>query len=361
MSTLQIENARTLEQKQETLVDILQSLGRVLVGYSGGVDSAVLAVAAHRALGEDAIAVTADSESYASGELEAATRMMRDVGMRHEVVRTRELENPDYASNPTNRCYFCKQELFTNMHRLADELRADAILYGQNTDDVGDFRPGAKAASDYGVRAPLREAGLSKQDVRDLAKQWGLPVWNRPAMACLSSRFPYGTPVTAAGLRQVDRAEAFLRSCGFEQLRVRHHTDIARLELPADDLASLLADAALRRRVQAELSVIGYRQVTADLRGFRSGSLNEVLGEPTAAREEDRFRDAAQQAVTEAGLWSGAIGMCQRIAVLTLADDDISGLADEPCRLALVEQLESLGAQYVAVDLEPSQGANRSE
>ena len=196
MTPLQIEGAPggTLDDKLTRLEQVLRGLGRVLIGYSGGVDSALLVVAAHRVLGDDAIAVTADSESYAEGELELAAEIAGRFGIRHEIVKTRELDNPDYASNPVNRCYFCKTELFEHMEDLARRLQADNILYGHNVDDVGDFRPGATAAREHGVRAPLQEAGFTKADVRELAKRWDIPVWNRPAMACHSSRFPYGTP-----------------------------------------------------------------------------------------------------------------------------------------------------------------------
>ena len=352
---IEIENARTIEQKQEALEAVLRPLGRVLVGYSGGVDSAVLAVAAHRVLGENAIAVTADSESYASGELEAASELMRDFGIRHEVVRTAELQNPDYASNPVNRCYFCKQELFTHMQRMAAELEADAILYGQNRDDVGDFRPGAQAAREYGVRAPLQEAGLGKQDVRDLARVWGLPVWNRPAMACLSSRFPYGTPVTAEGLRMVDRAEAFLRGLGFEQLRVRHHTDVARIELPAADLDRLLADSGLRRRIHEALTETGYRFAAADLRGFRSGSLNEVLKKKgsAAAPPNGALAEAAPTALGQAGIRPGQVEEHREVTLVRVSASGVGRFAAEKARSVLVDRLEAAGARYVSVDLRP--------
>ncbi len=352
---IEIENARTIEQKQEALEAVLRPLGRVLVGYSGGVDSAVLAVAAHRVLGENAIAVTADSESYASGELEAASELMRDLGIRHEVVRTGELQNPDYASNPVNRCYFCKQELFIHMRRMAAELEADAILYGQNRDDVGDFRPGAQAAREYGVRAPLQEAGLGKQDVRDLARAWGLPVWNRPAMACLSSRFPYGTPVTAEGLRMVDRAEAFLRGLGFEQLRVRHHTDVARIELPAADLDRLLADAQLRGRIHGSLTGIGYRFAAADLRGFRSGSLNEVLKKKPndPADGEGGLAEAAQTVLAQAGIEAGQVEGHREVTLVRVSASGAGRFAAENTRSAVVEPLEAAGGRYVSVDLDP--------
>ena len=351
---IEIETARTIEQKQEALEAVLRPLGRVLVGYSGGVDSAVLAVAAHRVLGENAIAVTADSESYASGELEAASELMRDLGIRHEVVRTGELQNPDYASNPVNRCYFCKQELFTHMRRMAEELEADAIIYGQNRDDVGDFRPGAQAAREYGVRAPLQEAGFGKQDVRDLARAWGLPVWDRPAMACLSSRFPYGTPVTADGLRMVDRAEAFLRGLGFEQLRVRHHTEVARIELPAADLDRLLAAAQLRARIHGALTGIGYRSAAADLRGFRSGSLNEVLKKKGGlAPGGSGLAGAAGTALAQAGIGVGQVEVHREVTLVRMSASGAGRFAAEGARSAFVGQLEVAGARYVSVDLDP--------
>ena len=349
---IEIENARTIEQKQEALEAVLRPFGRVLVGYSGGVDSAVLAVAAHRVLGVNAIAVTADSESYASGELEAASELMRDFGIRHEVVRTGELQNPDYASNPVNRCYFCKQELFTHMHRMAAELEADAILYGQNRDDVGDFRPGAQAARDYGVRAPLQEAGLGKQDVRDLARAWGLPVWNRPAMACLSSRFPYGTPVTAEGLGMVDRAEAFLRDLGFEQLRVRHHTDVARIELPAAALDRLLADGELKTRIHGVLTGIGYRFAATDLRGFRSGSLKEVL-KKNEAPGVGGLAEAARTALARAGIGAGQVEEHREVTLVRVSASGAGRFAAEKTRSSFVEALEASGARYVSVDLDP--------
>ena len=216
--------ALSLDEKLAILEDIMRPMERALIGYSGGVDSAMLAVAAQRVLGEGAICVTADSESYASGELERAQEITDRFGIRHEVVKTRELDNPDYAKNAPDRCYYCKQELFSHMERMAVELDVDYILYGQNADDVGDFRPGAKAAREKGVRAPLAEAGLDKADVRSLARRWGISVWDRPAMACLSSRFPYGTAVTADGLKKVDAAEAFLRTeLGYAQYALRHH------------------------------------------------------------------------------------------------------------------------------------------
>ena len=266
-----------LDAKLLELEESLGSMKRALVAYSGGVDSAMLAVAAHRVLGDHAMAVTADSESYARGELEAAITIARQFGIPHRVVHTRELDNPDYASNPINRCYFCKHELFTHMRDIAVEEGVDYVLYGQNADDVGDFRPGAQAATEFGVRAPLQEAGMTKAEVRALARRWGIPVWDRPATACLSSRFPYGTPVTAHGLRMIDEAERMLRAHGFTQLRVRHHDHIARIELAPEEMPRILSDEALRNTIAGELAGLGYRLTVLDLRGFRSGSLNEVL------------------------------------------------------------------------------------
>ena len=342
---------QVLDEKLERLNAILGSMRHVLVGYSGGVDSALLAVAAHRVLGERAVAVTADSASYASGELERAREITETFGIRHEVVRTDELSNPEYAANPINRCYFCKQALFIHMGRLAEETGASHILYGQNTDDVGDFRPGAQAAKEYGVRAPLQEAGLNKEDVRRLARRWNVPVWNRPAMACLSSRFPYGTPIDADQLRMVDRAEAFLRQEGYEQLRVRHHTDTARLELLPAELDALLRDAPRRARIAAALHETGYARVTADLRGFRSGSLNEVLQTPDLDPQESQARiDALLEDAFGGAYESQRQG---QMLVLSLPADALDGLAPAEARQPLLDGLGTLGLRYIALDLKP--------
>ncbi len=359
MTPLQIEcpPGGTLDDKLTRLEQVLRGLGRVLIGYSGGVDSALLVVAAHRVLGDDAIAVTADSESYAEGELELAAEIAGRFGIRHEIVKTRELDNPDYASNPVNRCYFCKTELFVHMESLASHLQADNILYGHNVDDVGDFRPGATAAREHGVRAPLQEAGFTKADVRKLAKRWDIPVWNRPAMACLSSRFPYGTPVTSEGLRRVDRAEKFVRAQGFgSDIRVRHHDEVARIELPADDLQRLLADVDLRARLATGLSDLGYTRVTADLRGFRSGSLNEVL-----KKQADEVADGAATGISggvdaaarRLGLGRSVSGEAQNITWVRLHSDATVRLADEALRCDLAAAAESRGGRYVALDLIP--------
>jgi uncharacterized protein len=220
------------------------------------------------------------------------------------------------------------------------------ILYGQNADDVGDFRPGATAAREHGVRAPLQEAGMSKEDVRALARQWGIPVWDRPAMACLSSRFPYGTPVTAAGLKMVDRAERFLRDCGFEQLRVRHHTDIARIELPADDLSRLLADAPLMARLAQELSRIGYVRSCVDLQGFRSGSMNEVLKKGA----EGKAAAANKAGDPNLGLGQSESERLNGMLVLRFESHAFPTLALAATRRSLLESLQD-PPPYVAVDL----------
>ncbi len=335
-----------LQTKLRSLEEALSSMGRVLVAYSGGVDSAMLAVAAHRVLGDDAIAVTADSESYARGELEAATAIVQQFGIPHRIVHTRELDNPDYASNPVNRCYFCKHELFTHMRKIAIEEGVDYLLYGQNADDVGDFRPGAQAATEFGVRAPLLEATMTKADVRELARSWDIPVWDRPATACLSSRFPYGTPVTARGLRMIDNAERMLREHGFTQLRVRHHDDIARIELMPEQMPLMLSDAALRAEVATELTGLGYTLAVLDLRGFRSGSLNEVLtidaSTVSSAADTERLPHLEPLADTRHG----------QILVVQLESADISRLTEPELRAEFVQQsISAPDVHYVALQL----------
>jgi uncharacterized protein len=338
-----------LDDKLNVLNAILHSMGQVLIGYSGGVDSALLIVAAHKALGPGAIAVTADSESYASGELERAQEITQHFGIRHEVVHTQELQNPEYAANPTNRCYFCKQELFTHMQRLSDELSVPHILYGQNLDDVGDFRPGAQAAKDYNVRAPLKEAGFTKDDVRQLARRWNLEVWDRPAMACLSSRFPYGTAITADQLSMVDRAEAHMHEHNFTQLRVRHHSDIARIELPAEDLSRLLAGPG--PQIGTALAALGYRRVTADLQGFRSGSMNEVLL-PMAVDETESLQKA-RALLTEIFPGPAELEKRQQMLCLALPQSAHGQLVDAAIRADLVQRLQNLGFHYLTLDLCP--------
>ena len=342
--------ANSLDEKLTKLENIIRPMERALIGYSGGVDSAMLAVAAQRVLGEGAICVTADSESYASGELERAQEITNQFGIRHEVVKTRELDNPDYAKNAPDRCYYCKQELFSHMERMAAELRVDYILYGQNTDDVGDFRPGAKAAKEKGVRAPLAEAGLDKEDVRALARRWGISVWDRPAMACLSSRFPYGTAVTADGLKKVDRAEFFLRTeLGYAQLRSRHHDYLARIELPIRDLEALLRHETQRRQMVDALQTIGYTHVTVDLRGFRSGSMNEVLLSIDA--NDAPLFERLDPILTRHQLAPAAFEERDQMLYLRLETPSI--MADSALRQVVINDCEALGFRYIALDLNP--------
>ncbi len=266
----------SLVAKQDLLLARLQASGPLLVAYSGGVDSAYLAWAAHRALGVKAIAVTAESPSYPRSHRVAAESLAREVGFAHRFVSTLELDNPDYARNPSDRCYFCKSELFEVLERLRAELDFRAVAYGINADDQGDFRPGHRAAEEHRVLSPLLDAGLDKAGIRALARQAGLACAELPASACLSSRIPYGMEVTPEKLRQIDRAEDALRELGFRQVRVRHHGDLARVELATDELDAVL-DRARMREISRRLHELGFRWVSLDLDGYRTGSLNEVL------------------------------------------------------------------------------------
>ena len=272
-----------LTERSEALNARLRALGKVLVAYSGGVDSAFLAWAAHEQLGEGMLAVIADSPSLARTQLEDALRFAEEQHIPVEVIATQELENPDYARNDARRCYFCKDELFDVLERLRAERGFDAVAYGVNCDDQGDFRPGQKAAGEHGVAAPLLGAGLGKQDIRDLAQRAGLRVWDKPASACLSSRLEYGRPVTREALAQVERGEDALRALGFRQVRVRHHGELVRVEIAREEM-----DRALTPAMAAEFTrlfrALGFTYVTLDLEGFRSGSMNALLPASKLAR-----------------------------------------------------------------------------
>jgi uncharacterized protein len=263
--------------QRDKLLALLRGYGRAAVAFSGGVDSAVVAKAAQLALGERAVAVTGASASLAAGELDEARRLAALIGIRHEVLHTDEFANPDYVRNAPDRCYQCKSELYTQIAAIVGRLGADVILNGANVDDLDDYRPGMRAAGEHRVASPLAECGLTKADVRQLARAWDLPVWDKPAAPCLSSRVAYGEEVTPQRLAMIDQAEQFLRQQGLRHLRVRYHKgDMARVEVPLEALAGLcqseVRDALVRR-----FKELGFRYVTLDLEGFRSGSLNALV------------------------------------------------------------------------------------
>jgi uncharacterized protein len=267
----------TIDSKLDKLLDILRGYRSCAVAFSGGVDSAVVAKGAQLALGDGAVAVTAVSPSLGEGELEDARKLAELIGIRHEIIQTDEFADANYSANPTNRCYFCKTELYSRLEQLLPRLGVAVIVNGANLDDAGDWRPGMKAAGEHQVRSPLLECGFTKADVRDLAAQWELPAWDKPASPCLSSRVAYGEQVTPERLRTIDKAEQLLRSLGLRTVRVRYHRgDLARLEVPLDAI-SQIAEPETRERLTGELKRLGFKYVTLDLEGFRSGSQNDVI------------------------------------------------------------------------------------
>ncbi|MGH9795944.1 MAG: ATP-dependent sacrificial sulfur transferase LarE [Candidatus Acidiferrales bacterium] len=263
-------------EKQQALLDTLSALDSLLVAYSGGVDSAYLAWAAHRALGARALAVTAVSPSYSAHDREQAEHCARRTGFQHEFIRTAEFGNPLYVANNADRCYHCKSELFDVLDRLAAQRHFAAVAYGINADDTQDFRPGHRAAAEHRVLAPLLDARLTKTEIRELARAAGLPVWNRPASACLSSRVPYGIAVTPETLARIEQGEAILRELGFQQFRLRYHNEIARIEVARDEIPRAI-DPTVAAAIAVRLKALGFTYVTLDLEGYRQGSLNVGL------------------------------------------------------------------------------------
>jgi pyridinium-3,5-biscarboxylic acid mononucleotide sulfurtransferase len=274
--TLYTQSMETIERKQNDLVAALARMQSVIVAYSGGADSAYLAWAAHQALGDRAVAITADSASLPESHKRDAGEFARTWGIRHESIATYEFDNPDYLKNDRNRCFHCKDELFTRLDEVARERGFAHVVYGVNVDDLGDYRPGQRAAKLHQAEAPLVDAGLTKAEIRELSRRAGLATWDRPASACLSSRIPYGTPVTIQNVKTVERGEEEIRALGFRQFRVRFHGDLVRIEIAPEELAQAL-QPGMARAFTAIFKPLGFHYVTLDLEGYRQGALNEAL------------------------------------------------------------------------------------
>ncbi len=279
VETTEITVAPEVLAKEQALRHIVQTMQSAIIAFSGGVDSAYLAYVAARELGDKALAVTGESPSYPDFQRQDALAVVREFAIPHETIVTEEINDPNYQANPTNRCYFCKHELFDKLSALAQERGFAFVCDGNNADDVGDYRPGRQAAAELKVRSPLIEANLTKADIRVLAHAAGLPIWDRPASACLSSRIPYGLPVTIQKLSDIERGEAALRRLGFQQMRVRHHGDIVRIEIAQDELPRAL-NAAMAQNIVTAFKQLGFKYIALDLEGYRQGALNEVLQRP---------------------------------------------------------------------------------
>ncbi len=264
------------EKKYENLKKDLKSMGRILVAFSGGVDSTFLLKVAKDVVGDNVLAVIASSATYPEREQREAIRFADDLGVRYKVIHTKELDDPNFRDNPPERCYFCKKELFSRLKEIAGEENIPFVCDGSNFEDTFDYRPGGKAAAELDVRSPLKDAGLEKSEIRILSKRLGLPTWNKPAMACLSSRFPYFTRIEMESLRQIDAAEEYLKNMGFMQVRVRHHGPIARIEISPQDFPRMIEGEA-RTAIVENLKKLGYQYVAIDLAGYRTGSMNEPI------------------------------------------------------------------------------------
>jgi pyridinium-3,5-biscarboxylic acid mononucleotide sulfurtransferase len=274
---VELSNPARLQEKQERLFADLRGMGRVIVAFSGGTDSAYLAWAAKQALGDNALAMTADSASLPESHKRDGEQFVRQFGIAHEYIETHEFDNPDYVRNDPNRCFHCKDELFTRLEQVGRDRGYEHIIYGVNVDDLGDYRPGQNAARQHDVAAPLADAGLTKAEIRELSRLAGLPTWDRPASACLSSRVPYGTPVTIETVKTVETGEEELKALGFRQFRVRFHGEVVRIEIARDEMAKALT-LEMAQRFTEIFKRLGFQYVTLDLEGYRQGSMNEVLG-----------------------------------------------------------------------------------
>lgn len=272
-----VDNGADMDSKLARLRGLLAGMGKVMVAFSGGVDSTFLLKVAADVLGDGVVAVTAESETIPAAEIEACRELAGQIGVRHLVLKTGELQDPLFVQNTPERCYYCKKEVFGKFRALATGQGIKWLLDGTNADDAGDFRPGTRAAAELGVRSPLREVGLSKNQVRELSRRLQLVTWNKPAMACLASRLPYGTPITAAALRRIELAEVALQQLGFTQVRVRFHDPVARVEVPPGEFARLL-DPGRRAAVVSQLKKLGFLYIALDLEGYQTGSMNRGLG-----------------------------------------------------------------------------------